>query len=307
MNKLFKLKNWLTIQEAAKHLTSVFTESVTEADVLRLALDEQLKLSVNFVNPVLVNLGTVVKKEAVPYNDVVGRNGQTYRTFISRQHVSDDGDIYIFDAKDPAYTLRGICDVPMEEGFRLEVERRYQNLNNGPKVTTRWEQGLLIEAGGKEDCQFAWLSDEAATPDVDDSAASFLSEQLAASPLSVAEQMDFVIKTLEIMRRTSRFCIVKRIPEDTVLVVRRNEMTNFIASLNDAPADTKLLMERRQESTYLNTIAVLLELIQTPKPDRGSAADVIKEMVENYKDASGISKTQLEKTFAKANRNLKAN
>ena len=65
-------------------------------------------------------------------------------------------------------------------------------------------------------------------------------------------------------------------------------------------------LDARQESTYLNTIAVLLELIQSPKPDRGSAAAVIKEMVENYTDAYGISKTQLEKTFAAANRNLKA-
>lgn len=49
-SKLFKLKKWLTVPEAARHLTNLFDEEVTEADVLRLALDRHLKLSVYFVN-----------------------------------------------------------------------------------------------------------------------------------------------------------------------------------------------------------------------------------------------------------------
>ena len=50
MSKLFQLKEWLNISEAARHLSIVFREQVAEADVLRLALDRQLTLSVNFVN-----------------------------------------------------------------------------------------------------------------------------------------------------------------------------------------------------------------------------------------------------------------
>ncbi len=50
MSKLFKLKEWLTLPDAAKHLAIAFGEEVGEADVLRLALDGHLKLSVNFVN-----------------------------------------------------------------------------------------------------------------------------------------------------------------------------------------------------------------------------------------------------------------
>ena len=49
-SKLFKLKEWLTISETAKHLSIMFGEEVTDADVLRLGLDRHLKLSVNFVN-----------------------------------------------------------------------------------------------------------------------------------------------------------------------------------------------------------------------------------------------------------------
>ncbi|MDD5757980.1 MAG: hypothetical protein PHI06_02740 [Desulfobulbaceae bacterium] len=48
--KLWKLKEWLTVPEAARHLSIMFGEEVNETDVLRLALDGHLKLSINFVN-----------------------------------------------------------------------------------------------------------------------------------------------------------------------------------------------------------------------------------------------------------------
>ena len=42
MGKLFNLKEWLRVAGAARQLTIVFGEDVTEADVLRRALDERL-------------------------------------------------------------------------------------------------------------------------------------------------------------------------------------------------------------------------------------------------------------------------
>lgn len=60
MSKLFKLKEWLTVPDAAKHLSGVLSEEITEADVLRLALDGHLKLSVNFVNHTKAKRGRIV-------------------------------------------------------------------------------------------------------------------------------------------------------------------------------------------------------------------------------------------------------
>lgn len=48
LKKLLKLKNWVTVPEAASHLSTVFAEDVGEADILRLALDGHLTLSPNF-------------------------------------------------------------------------------------------------------------------------------------------------------------------------------------------------------------------------------------------------------------------
>ena len=60
MSRLFNLKEWLTVEEAANRLSTVFKEDVSDADVLRLALDGHIKLSVNFVNHATAKLGKVV-------------------------------------------------------------------------------------------------------------------------------------------------------------------------------------------------------------------------------------------------------
>ena len=60
MGKLFSLKEWLTIDDAARHLSTVLGEDVTNADVLRLGLDGRLRLSIQFVNYTKGRFGKVV-------------------------------------------------------------------------------------------------------------------------------------------------------------------------------------------------------------------------------------------------------
>ena len=40
ISKIFKLKQWLNLRDAATHLSCVLDEEVSESDVLLLALDE---------------------------------------------------------------------------------------------------------------------------------------------------------------------------------------------------------------------------------------------------------------------------
>ena len=63
MKKLLKLKEWLTVPDAARHLSILFGEEVSEADVLRFALDGHLTLSVNFVNMAVGRCGPILSRE----------------------------------------------------------------------------------------------------------------------------------------------------------------------------------------------------------------------------------------------------
>jgi len=70
MKKLFSLKKWLTLDEAARHLTIVLGEDVCVADVLRLVLDRHLKLSVYFVNHAVAKRGHIVPIEDAEYIEI---------------------------------------------------------------------------------------------------------------------------------------------------------------------------------------------------------------------------------------------
>ncbi|MGZ3790636.1 MAG: hypothetical protein ACXVLQ_19285 [Bacteriovorax sp.] len=59
-SKLFNQKKWLTLPEAARHLSDIFGEAVTEANILQFALNGNLTLSVNLVNDVMSICGLVV-------------------------------------------------------------------------------------------------------------------------------------------------------------------------------------------------------------------------------------------------------
>ncbi|CCQ12452.1 hypothetical protein PALB_33910 [Pseudoalteromonas luteoviolacea B = ATCC 29581] len=67
MDKLFKLKSWLTIPEAVKYLSMALSEPVLESDVFRLALDGHLKISVNLVNGAQAYLGKYVSTEEIDW------------------------------------------------------------------------------------------------------------------------------------------------------------------------------------------------------------------------------------------------
>ena len=63
--------------------------------------------------------------------------------------------------------------------------------------------------------------------------------------------------------------------------------------------------EIKEKTSHLNIIGALLELIQSPRPGRDSAAAVIRELLENYPEKQGISKRNLEKVFGQAKEILK--
>lgn len=79
MEKLFKLKQWLTLSEAANHLSIQFGEDVAIADVLRFGLDNKLKLSVIFLGQVNASSCKPIDLKNEEY--VLSKNGQiTYRS-----------------------------------------------------------------------------------------------------------------------------------------------------------------------------------------------------------------------------------
>lgn len=91
---------------------------------------------------------------------------------------------------------------------------------------------------------------------------------------------------------------------------------NLSQELNDIKGERDSLVaivekmkipDARSETTYLNIIGALMELIKSPKAGRSDDASVIKELVENYGDKYGISQRNLNDKIPEAKRSLNSN
>jgi hypothetical protein len=123
MKKLLNLKHWLTVPDAARHLSMLLGEDVTEADVLRLALDRHLTLSVNFVNHTMGRCGRVVSSGDANWITVPSLSGdRQVRLPVSGMQIAEDKFLQL----DKVVTaIDGVWDLTMLGAEHTDVEHKY--------------------------------------------------------------------------------------------------------------------------------------------------------------------------------------
>ena len=107
---LWKLRAWLTLKEAAEYLSSKTGLDVDEGDILRLALDGKLQLSLNFLKPI----------EAI--QDCEGAELEEHEK-----------------------NVEGVWDLLVQGPVRLELENRYRATCELPHI----ERDTYVEAFDK--------------------------------------------------------------------------------------------------------------------------------------------------------------
>ena len=268
MNKLLKLKKWVSVGDAARHLAILLGEKVGEADMIRLALDGHITLSVRFVNAARGYLGKVVPKGLAQWETVPSFDG--LRTVDIPQGIPlNDGAM--IELSSEISNIEGLWDLPLIGAEALDVECRFQQLTDGPKVTMVHLDGAFVRSGD------VWCQ---------------LQEQDARYP--PAERPFYLYPA-------------GALPDDAVLVFRTAELARLQSELSkaeDVERTPGAPLAPRAEATYLTIIGALLELVRSPRPGRDSDASVIRELIENYSDKPGISKATLETKFADARRRL---
>lgn len=174
MSKLLKLKRWLTLDEAANHIATVISEPVTASDLLRMALDGHITLSLNIVNSVSVNLGKAVPLSESPWrvlpaigvskeklapivdypddDDPAGQrawlanNASRFESgeliAFPRGGTSDEKFSYIFEK--PIGVVSGLWDLPLIGSERLDVMQLLQTYLDGPDVTGDYIHGTFL-------------------------------------------------------------------------------------------------------------------------------------------------------------------
>ena len=275
--QLFKLKKWLTVKDSARHLSTILAEEVSEADVLRLALDGHLRLSINFVNGAKAKCGQFVEemewKEIQP--EKAAKAGLPPRI---RKYLDLGDELYLKLGK-KVTTIKGVWDLTMFGGEKLAVENEYQQLTGGPPVKGICWEGAIVEGQDGQICQLqnSFIPVESETPQGDKK-----KTRVSYYPADV-------------------------LPFDSVLVVRVSALLNLQERLSEESVERKPL-KGRAETTYNNIIGALLEFIAGDSPGMEKHPDFKSEakLIEHFcsYNIPGLSKTTLELKFAAAKRSL---
>jgi hypothetical protein len=130
--------------DAAKHLSGVCGEEVTEADILRLALDGHLTLSVNFANHAYVKSQKVVYFDEEELRNSVKQGIYPPEFKFSNMPFSkdklmlatriDEGKFLTREHDNNILEIEGVWDLPMIGGETIYVQSKYHELTGGPSV-----------------------------------------------------------------------------------------------------------------------------------------------------------------------------
>jgi hypothetical protein len=235
LKKLFSLKEWITVPEAARHLSLLFGEDVNEADVLRLALDGQLKLSLNLVNGAQCLRGPLVSGEDAKRDtnslDEHGRHP-------IKGSIIDDGRV--IECGTEVKFVDGVWDLSMLGTERTDIENKYQALTNGPGVRSLSFSGPIL-------CRDDGTHCEILTPREENKGWPYL---------------------------RANYHFAKSLPADSVLVVRTSALRDLEARVSEPGQRGEKPIGQRERNTLLVIIAALAELaeIDLKKPSKAASA-----------------------------------
>jgi hypothetical protein len=250
----FPSKEWLTLEQAAKRLGDITGEEVTVADVLRLALDKQIRLSVRFLTLAKVKHGEIVRYSRSKLETSIAAGvlpTELKWQLLSPEEVTSlpnlpdevegqevlvirylklDADHYVkFVGK--IKTIEGIWDLPMIGGERVDIEERYQQLTNGPPLKLSALEGVIIQGQQEELYQ---LQEQISFNEYSskwDTEHRELKEYIVNEADQLLrqhkEERKQILKMMKGLSEEESYYPSRRLPKDSNLVVRQKSVLEF--------------------------------------------------------------------------------
>ncbi len=283
MDKLFNLKEWLTVADTAQHLSIVFGEEVTEADVLRLALDGRLKLSVNFVNHAL---GQPTK--FVPWNEWADQidieRGMAELFGIQFKRTPEHEEMKVPRGENRVVTLTGVWDLPLIGAENLDIEHQYQRLTGGPAITLENFDGTFVEGHGGIMCRIMESFDNNPYQTGSNAQLERIKERIANENIGEKEaeilltrhkeNRKIYLENRESKPRWRDFYPSGGLPSDAVLVVRTDALREFEQAINGPSEKREKPLATIERNSLLTIIAALCDKDAIIHQERGAAARI---------------------------------
>tara|TARA_R110000737_G_scaffold343453_1_gene369438 strand:- start:9465 stop:10322 length:858 start_codon:yes stop_codon:yes gene_type:complete len=254
MSKLDQLKEWFTLEDAAKYISKKIDEPITVSTLYRSAIDENLKLSVYFVN------------------GAYGVKGELFRV----AGVENQPQQKVFDEKDNTVNaVKGIWDLTMQGNEALEIKGYFEKINSGLSVTTQSKNGVLLQQGGIT-CQLYKYFDREKICNPKYNETEERRRAIEEEPMRAYENHPMIINPrVRSNQAGSEFSPCSRLSEvDGVLIIKSSEVNHFIQSLEATSKDEKPLATNEKNS-LLVLIAALCKEADVDWNQRGITTSLV--------------------------------
>jgi hypothetical protein len=127
-SKLFKLKEWHTIDQASTQLSVLLDETITKADIYQLALDRKITISILFPNGANARIGKIVDYDQVEKRQMPNLDGNGFIEVCNAIRIDNffKDDEYGFTPslllEDEIKQIGGIWDLAMCGAERLDID-----------------------------------------------------------------------------------------------------------------------------------------------------------------------------------------
>lgn len=285
MSKLFKLKNWLTLQETVNHLSVVLGEAIEIKDILRLALDKHLIISIDLVNHAYARLGklkTIDQMEwyEIPKESPFGDKEKITR--IPKSLLIDDK--YCLDLVEKVNTISGVWDLTLWANERVDIEFLYQQLIDGPTVELISLDGVFLRKG-EVIAQLQEDFDDNEYQSGSKAHRKYLDELIEEENCNEKQIKNINDKYEELRKEylaerknkdfSDNFYPAGAIPENVNLVIRTSEVMKLLNKINGQnESDEKI--STKEKHSYLVLISALCNKNKINPSERGAAGRIAR-------------------------------
>ncbi len=300
MSKLYKLKEWFSLEDTATRLSSGLGEPVSTLDVLQLIVEGHLPLSWYARHVPAERVGRAcmlhylvlpIFGEFVPPNDYEGSVMWRGDWAVRRHKGLKEGDILMPYATLDWMRVRESRVVERLDGvFRLELTEC--------GALKEWVHSLLTDTGGE------LISLEGYFVSDSEGAMWRILEHNSGGKIKLP---DGTIKRMESFHHPSG-----AFPDSAELVIRRSDIKSFEGRITEGNQSSPTAISPRERETLLNIAGGLLDLLLGRSPGGKpqsvfeSQAAIIDALLARHEDKPGITRRTLEDKFAQAKRNLKS-
>lgn len=313
--ELPRFKKLLTLSEAARYLSNVCVGKFKKADILQLALEDKLKLSVKFIN------GVEAARAKFPLIckdfDVVKDFDKSFLTTI--EEVKTFGGDRVWD-------------LPMIGRAKLAIENGYHILTNGPHLTTKGVAAYVQGDGGE-----LWLlQDRFSYAKFRSASRAYVEKQrqlIARNEISAEEAQELInnhlkqgwesLANMGLVSELENCCYypAKKLPRDSVLFIRLEALEECAKLLNDSEPEklngitgNSIKPEVKRENNFNKCIAeVIADFTEVNEYAPTTVEEVINRMkykpplgfIVNFRDAEVSIDGSKPKTIDKLERAIR--